>query len=567
MKLKTTPEEIEAQCQLPKVKVDFIDYEVEVMKPETSAFDKIAYAARTCYRSEEVANVESNKKLIKGCVKRGHTSVLEHGALSLYLSPRPDDETSTMIKNILGTKGRPVALRQLWERLPTLSSQRYSSQFNDSRMFSMHYDDVVIDGHKFPKDADIALPVIVADIRAWRDILAERLFISDNVTSDPISWFITVTTIWRMYNVLPEAFSDLCDAVIQRIKNFKTRRANAGEGERFSPLESLLFGKLTDEELGDNFCLAKFLDKYWGNDFKSVIAEEVDPSMTVTIVLTTDRAVTHEHVRHRRDVGYSQESQRYVNYGNKGYQAMKFTCDPSKTPEGVEVGMYDGIVADNELGAELFKRSIENSFATYDKLISLGFPPEVSRKVLPNNCRTKIVVTWLLPIGFSNFMRWRTEKFAQYDIRLAADKILLQMLRMKHPFLGILGSRDLRRWFTWMQEQEIFDKKVLDEIDAILTERSQVEAELMRQAEEEAAAREAARLEQMKKEADGPGIVVDDHTTKPVPDPSKPPAIIKVGGGTQDAKSAEPVTERPATVQLEPTEEAERGNGEPRGGC
>jgi flavin-dependent thymidylate synthase len=418
-------------------------------------------------------------------------------------------------------------------------------------MFTKHYDELDPAVKKYPKDADIALPVIVADVRAWRDILFERLYIADNVTNDPISWLVTVAVVFRMYNVIPEAFGDLVDGINKRIASFKVERQKADQQPRFAPIESLVLNKLTDEEL-DNPCLAKFLEKFFGEDFKVIVADAVDPSMTVTIVLNTDRAVTHEHVRHRRDVGYSQESQRYVNYAKKGYESLKFTCDPAKAPEGVEVGMYDGIVAEDEVGARVYEMSVTQSFAAYEKLIGMGYPPECARKVLPNACRTQIVVTWLLPIGFSNFMRWRTEKFAQYDIRLAADKILYQMLKMKHPFLTILGTRDLYHWFNWMKEQNIFDKAILDEIDSALAERSAVEEELMRQAKEAHEAEEARRMEQMKKMTEGDGVVVDDHTTKKLPSNAEPPAVVNVGHNDQSATPSEPVTERPATIQLEP---------------
>ena len=560
MKLKSTQEEIDKQTELPSVCVDLTDYKVEVLDPKMSMQEKIAFAARTCYRSEKSASPESDKNLIASCVKRGHTSVLEHGAISLYLNIRPDEETSTMIQNVIGQRGRPVALRQIWDRLVTLSSQRYASAFNDPDMFRKHSDEITVDGRKLPKDADIALPVIVADVRAWREILRERIFISDRVSGDPITWLVTAAAIFRMYNLAPEMFDDIAAMVVNRVKSFKEIRANADPAHPgYTPLESLLFNRLTDEEL-DNFCLARFLEKFWGEDFTSVIAEEASSVMSVSIVLTTDRAVTHEHVRHRRDVGYSQESQRYVNYEKKGYSVLPLTCDPAKAPEGIEVDLFTGKVAEDEEASLIYEKAMLHAFASYEKLLSLGFPPESARKVLPNGCRTKIVVTWLLPLGFTNFMYWRTEGHAQYDIRRAADLILLKMLEMHHPFLQLYSSVELERTVKWMHEQDMFDPETLGKIDQYLADRKTAEAELQRQAEEEQRILEEQRLQEAKRLAQQGGIKVDDHATKPVPSAEKPPAIIKVGGNEQGVTPEEPVTEHPATVQMEPAQQ-ETGSG------
>ena len=554
MKLSQNPEEAATQCALPDVDLNFVDYEVEVLDPKMSMFDKIAYAARTCYRSEAEATPETDKKLIAGCVKRGHTSVLEHGAISLYLDIRPSEESANMIKAIIGQKGRPVALRQIWDRMVTLSSQRYASSFNDPDMFSKHWDEITVDGRKLPKEADVALPVIVADVRAWREILRERIFIADQISGDPISWFVTALAVFRMYNLAPQMFDDIANMLINRVKAFKAKRAEASpERPGFSPVESLLFNRLTDEEI-DNFCLCKFLEKFMGEDFKSVIAEEASPTMSVSIVLTTDRAVTHEHVRHRRDVGYSQESQRYVGYSNGKCDVLPLTVDPAKKPEGIEIDPHTGIVKQDEVACKIYEDAVQHCFAAYNKLRELGFPPESARKCLPNGTRTKIVVTWLLPLGFTNFMYWRTEAHAQYDIRRAADLILLKMIESKHPFLQLFDMRELQRSVSWMREQNMFNEETLGKIDQYLSDRKVAEEELMRQAEEERKIMEEQRRQEAQRLAQQGNIKVDDHVTKPVPSADKPPAVIKVDGNEQDAAPKEAVTERPATVQLEQTE-------------
>ena len=571
MKLAATSEEIDAQCALKDCTVNFVDYEVEVLPPSMSMFEKIALAARTCYRSEGESSVEKDKKLIAGCVRRGHTSVLEHGAISLYLNIRPDDATSNAVRTIIGNRGRPAALRQMWDTLSTLSSQRYAHSFNDPDIFSKHADEVLVDGQKLPKDADVALPVVVADVRAWRDILQERLYISDHVTGDPISWLITVCAAHEMFKLAPEMFADIEASIIRRIAAYYEPIPEGEEPRKPQPIEAMVLKKVKfDAE--NPIELDHLVRHFFGDDFHGIIAEEASPALSISIVLTTDRAVTHEHVRHRRDVGYSQESQRYVDYNGKGFEAMKFTCDPVKAPEGVEINPFTGEVAKDEVAYKLFEDLMHHSFSVYSKLREMGFPPECARKALVNDTRTKIVVTWLLPMGFMNFLRWRTEKFAQYDIRRAASMIIFKMLDMKHPFLQLCPAKDLQGFYGWMKDQNLFDPDTMKKFEELINDRLGIEEEVRQRMEEERKILEEKQLieheRKMKEIEKNKGVVLDDHTVEAAPDPSQPPGIVKIGGESEPPP-AEPVTEHQATVQFTETKCDEQQNEDdgPAGCC
>ena len=531
-----------------EIKVNVLPHKVRVLDPSVSMLERIAIGSRTCYKSEGDSSPETDKKLIRGCIKRGHTSVLEHGAISLYLNIRPDEESATMIEKVVGRKGRPLAFRQIWDRLQTLTSQRYATSFNDPDIFEKHAEDIKIDGRQLPKNADISLPCIIANVRAWRTILGERLFIADNVSNDPVSWMITAAVVEKMSTLAPDLFYDIVAKIEDRIKSYGEHHGE--DGFRPSPVDSMLFAKFTDEEYKEGITLSKFVAKFFPNDCKTIIAEETSKSLYVTIVFETDRTVTHEHVRHRRDVGYSQESQRYVNYNNRGYSVAEFTCDPRKAPKDAKVDPFSGKVDENEKGYQVWKKAMDNAFASYKELLDLGYPPETARKVLPNSCYTTLTVTWLLPLGFTNFLYWRSEEHAQYDIRLLTDKIILQMLMDDHPFLNVLGTADLIRSVEWMKKQNIFDEETMAKIDQKIKDRLEVEKELQRQAEEEHRILEEQHRAEMAKMAAGEGIRVDDHTTKPVPDPSVPPKIVKVGGNEQGATPSEPGTEQPPRVQL-----------------
>ena len=45
----------------------------------------IERACRTCYRSENLINEDSYKKLLKNCINRGHESILEHEKITIRM--------------------------------------------------------------------------------------------------------------------------------------------------------------------------------------------------------------------------------------------------------------------------------------------------------------------------------------------------------------------------------------------------------------------------------------------------------------------------------------------------
>lgn len=114
--------------------------------------------------------------------------------------------------------------------------------------------------------------------------------------------------------------------------------------------------------------------------------ESVLEHVSVTVRFITDRAVSHQLVRHRL-ASFAQESQRYVKYDDVTF---------------IDRGVPKGWLGRFE---EYYRDLIEN-----------GAKPEEARAVLPNCTKTEIIVT-------ANCREWRTifklrcDKAAQSDIR------------------------------------------------------------------------------------------------------------------------------------------------------
>ena len=104
-----------------------------------------------------------------------------------------------------------------------------------------------------------------------------------------------------------------------------------------------------------------------------------DFAKRITVELTTDRAVLAEITRHRADVAFSVESQRYVNYDDGITFIKPSWWDASPTQQ------------------HLFKMACSNSEEAYRRLRSNNIPPQHSRTVLNQQVKTTIVMSAYLP--------------------------------------------------------------------------------------------------------------------------------------------------------------------------
>lgn len=118
----------------------------------------------------------------------------------------------------------------------------------------------------------------------------------------------------------------------------------------------------------------------------------------ITVEFITDRAVTHEMVRHR-PASYSQESQRYVRYGDITFIKPAWYDKASPT----ERGYFDISCSSAEAYYTWFMKSAK-------------MKAEDARVVLPNCTATKIIMTASIP-EWRHVFKLRTSKAAYPQIR------------------------------------------------------------------------------------------------------------------------------------------------------
>lgn len=144
--------------------------------------------------------------------------------------------------------------------------------------------------------------------------------------------------------------------------------------------------------------------------------ESVLEHCTVSAILVTDRAVTHQLVRHRL-CAFSQESQRYCNY-SLGKFGSKITY--------IKPIWFDQW---SESSKQVFLDGLKRATDTYFNLLEQGRPEE-ARAILPNACKTQIGITTNLR-ELRHILKERCSKAAQAQIRqlaLAVREILPDMI-------------------------------------------------------------------------------------------------------------------------------------------
>lgn len=168
----------------------------------------------------------------------------------------------------------------------------------------------------------------------------------------------------------------------------------------------LCYSDKSADELMDNFTpekVAEFVQKL-------VALGHESPMEHVCFTFAVDgisRACSHQLVRHRIGVSFSQKSQRYVKENQ-----FEYVVPPR-------------IAGNPELAAK-FEQAMKNARTEYAELLAAGVPAEDARFVLPNAAATSLVVTMNVR-SLWHFFELRCCNRAQWEIRALADAMLREV--------------------------------------------------------------------------------------------------------------------------------------------
>ncbi len=171
--------------------------------------------------------------------------------------------------------------------------------------------------------------------------------------------------------------------------------------------------------------------------------ESVIEHQALTVKFVCSRAASHQLVRHRI-AAYSQESQRYCNYGKS--EALQIIA-----PESFDVpcGIYriqNGELQDCDAGvyhsyhgpyAEFLYGAIL-AYQQYGILLRKGAKPEDARFLLPNACKTEVVATFDLRQWRHVFRHRALNPKAQWEIRAMMLDVLSKFKKELPEIFGDL---------------------------------------------------------------------------------------------------------------------------------
>lgn len=95
----------------------------------------------------------------------------------------------------------------------------------------------------------------------------------------------------------------------------------------------------------------------------------------IPVLITTNRAISHQLVRYRKDVVYLQASQRYI-----------------KQQEGVDFIDPHVYLKDDDHARTTWEVAMEGAEQDYMWFLSRGYPAQAARLVLPNSAATKLIM-------------------------------------------------------------------------------------------------------------------------------------------------------------------------------
>lgn len=136
----------------------------------------------------------------------------------------------------------------------------------------------------------------------------------------------------------------------------------------------------------------------------------------VTVRFILSRSIAQEYTRHRV-FSYSMESQRYCNYStDKFSNEVTFIQPCCLDDEKLKLyGPYHTVIR-NKSPKSIFIASLNNAERDYLDLIELGWKPQEAREVLPNACKTELVMTGFVS-QWKDFFGLRTASNAHPQAR------------------------------------------------------------------------------------------------------------------------------------------------------
>ncbi len=150
-------------------------------------------------------------------------------------------------------------------------------------------------------------------------------------------------------------------------------------------------------------------ENQWEKDLQYLCAPTEYHIKRVSVHIVTNRAISHELVRHRV-FSFCQESQRYCNYSKEKFGDEITVITPNWLDTSKPIAKLE------------WNEAMMNAEASYILLLQEGLKPQEAREVLPNSTKTELIMT-----GFEDdweqFFKLRCSTAAHPMMQDLANKI------------------------------------------------------------------------------------------------------------------------------------------------
>ena len=195
-----------------------------------------------------------------------------------------------------------------------------------------------------------------------------QYIISGNITA----WITELRVIAFEIGVLPLFFPEIVEDTLQQDRGTIFDKEYSGCRKEGDLNEDDLMYEWQEDDV-------ERVTNYEGlSDAERIIHE------TFSVLFTSDRGITHELVRMRRDTSFAQESTRY--------------CDYYKGKSGGDLSIIVPYGFDDwtDEQKEVWHGAMQAVEEAYMKLVKSGMKPQMARGVLPQNVKADIVITTTL---------------------------------------------------------------------------------------------------------------------------------------------------------------------------
>lgn len=184
------------------------------------------------------------------------------------------------------------------------------------------------------------------------------------------------------------------------------------------------YSKWTLHEDRKHYCITSNLrvlvENNWLDDLQYICEPTEFHEKRITVKFILSRSIAQEYTRHRV-FSFAMESQRYCNYSKYKFGNETTFIIPCWATDIHSGNSYDIELINNYSLAETenlspesveFIRSLVYSEVSYFTLLKAGWKPQEAREVLPNACKTELVMTGFVS-DWKHLFRLRTSFLAE----------------------------------------------------------------------------------------------------------------------------------------------------------